>query len=338
MRRAVAEMETAGLLGDCAGRDRRRARGVPLRRGEGAARGHRGQRAAAPLVAAVPARPVRHRTAARLGGARPRERAMTGATSRTRHWSTTSRRSPTSPTSCAKGPEWFRRWAPSRRARWCAPWSATSAARRRRGRAGHAAARGARPPAAGARRAARQGGVLRASANPVLTAAQLDTPFSYEAFEAAGSGLGAAGFIVYDDTACMVEVAAMFSRFLSVESCGQCPPCKLGTGEITAALDRIATGERHERRPRRHPDRLPDRRRRQPLLPARRGAADHRQHPARLPRRLRRPPRRALSPAPRRSRSPRSSTSPTARSSTTNARRTSGRTGPTTTKRGDARP
>jgi len=56
-----------------------------------------------------------------------------------------------------------------------------------------------------------------------------------------GSGLGAAGFIVYDDTAC-VEVAATFSRFLSVESCGQCPPCKLGTGAITAALDDIAAG------------------------------------------------------------------------------------------------
>ena len=34
----------------------------------------------------------------------------------------------------------------------------------------------------------------------------------------------------------------MLSRFLSVESCGQCPPCKLGTGAITAALDDIATG------------------------------------------------------------------------------------------------
>jgi NADH-quinone oxidoreductase subunit F len=44
---------------------------------------------------------------------------------------------------------------------------------------------------------------------------------------------------VYDDTACMVEVAATFSRFLWVESCGQCPPCKLGTGAITGALDDI---------------------------------------------------------------------------------------------------
>jgi NADH:ubiquinone oxidoreductase subunit F (NADH-binding) len=41
----------------------------------------------------------------------------------------------------------------------------------------------------------------------------------------------------------MVEVAAVLSRFLSVESCGQCPPCKLGSGDITAALERIKRGE-----------------------------------------------------------------------------------------------
>jgi NADH-quinone oxidoreductase subunit F len=54
--------------------------------------------------------------------------------------------------------------------------------------------------------------------------------------------MGAAGFIVYDDTACMVEVARQFSRFLWVESCGQCPPCKLGSGEITERLERLQAG------------------------------------------------------------------------------------------------
>ena len=78
--------------------------------------------------------------------------------------------------------------------------------------------------------------------NAVVSESELDTPCSYEDFTRIGSGLGAAGFIVYDDTACMVEVAATFSRFLWVESCGQCPPCKLGTGAITAALDDIAAG------------------------------------------------------------------------------------------------
>ncbi len=76
---------------------------------------------------------------------------------------------------------------------------------------------------------------------------QLATPVSYEDFESIGSGLGSAGFIVYDDTTCMVEVAAMLSRFLSVESCGQCPPCKLGTAAITDALDQIANGTATDR-------------------------------------------------------------------------------------------
>ena len=77
-------------------------------------------------------------------------------------------------------------------------------------------------------------------ANAVVTAALVDTALSYEAMAAAGSGLGALGYVVYDDTACMVEVAHEFSRFLFVESCGQCPPCKLGSEEITAHLGEIA--------------------------------------------------------------------------------------------------
>jgi NADH-quinone oxidoreductase subunit F len=55
--------------------------------------------------------------------------------------------------------------------------------------------------------------------------------------------MGAAGWIVYDDTACMVDAAYRFSRFLSIESCGQCPPCKLGSSEITKRLERIETGQ-----------------------------------------------------------------------------------------------
>ncbi len=79
-------------------------------------------------------------------------------------------------------------------------------------------------------------------ANAVLTGDALDTPLSYEHMAAAGSGMGAAGYIVYDDTACMVDVAYHLSRFLSVESCGQCPPCKLGSSAITEHLERIETG------------------------------------------------------------------------------------------------
>lgn len=84
--------------------------------------------------------------------------------------------------------------------------------------------------------------VFSGVANPVITAANLDAPVSYEGLSAVGSGLGSAGFIVYDDTTCMVDVAYNFSRFLSVESCGQCPPCKIGSGAITEHLERLSTG------------------------------------------------------------------------------------------------
>ncbi|MGH9151296.1 MAG: NADH-ubiquinone oxidoreductase-F iron-sulfur binding region domain-containing protein [Acidimicrobiales bacterium] len=78
--------------------------------------------------------------------------------------------------------------------------------------------------------------------NRVIPARNLATPLTYEDMQAAGSGLGAAGFAVYDDTACMVDVAAVLSRFLWVESCGQCPPCKRGSGDITEALERLRAG------------------------------------------------------------------------------------------------
>ena len=63
-------------------------------------------------------------------------------------------------------------------------------------------------------------------ANPLLPAAALDTPMTYEDLRAAGGGLGAAGFIVFDDTTDLVAVAAGVARFLAVESCGQCRHCK----------------------------------------------------------------------------------------------------------------
>jgi NADH-quinone oxidoreductase subunit F len=89
--------------------------------------------------------------------------------------------------------------------------------------------------------------VLPGVSSPVITADQLGIRLSYEDMAAAGSALGTGGFIVYDDTACMVEVARLCSRFLFVESCGQCQPCKLGSGEITGRLERIEAGVADDR-------------------------------------------------------------------------------------------
>ncbi|MDP8928792.1 MAG: SLBB domain-containing protein [Actinomycetota bacterium] len=76
----------------------------------------------------------------------------------------------------------------------------------------------------------------------ILSRDQLDTPLAFDAMRAAGSGLGSGGFVVYDESACMVQVAAAFSRFLYVESCGQCPACKQGTLRITECLERMERG------------------------------------------------------------------------------------------------
>lgn len=84
-------------------------------------------------------------------------------------------------------------------------------------------------------------------ANAVIPADRFDTAASYEGMASIGSGLGSAGFVVYDDTACMVEVARALSRFLYVESCGQCRSCKFGSGEITRSLEDLAAGTASDR-------------------------------------------------------------------------------------------
>jgi NADH:ubiquinone oxidoreductase subunit F (NADH-binding) len=83
--------------------------------------------------------------------------------------------------------------------------------------------------------------VLSGTANPFLPAAGLDAPLSWEGLAAAGGGLGSAGFIVLDDEVDIVAAAHGVSRFLSVESCGQCTPCKQDGLAITEILDRART-------------------------------------------------------------------------------------------------
>jgi len=82
--------------------------------------------------------------------------------------------------------------------------------------------------------------VLSGVSNRVLTGDRLDAPVSYEGLAAANAGLGSAGFIVYDDTRSALSIARWVSRFLYVESCGQCRACKYGCGEVTRRLDALA--------------------------------------------------------------------------------------------------
>lgn len=88
--------------------------------------------------------------------------------------------------------------------------------------------------------------VVPGVSDALLTADELDTPLAFDAMRDAGSGLGSGGFIVYDDTACMVAATATLSRFLAVESCGQCPACPQGCQQITEALERLEAGDAGE--------------------------------------------------------------------------------------------
>lgn len=85
--------------------------------------------------------------------------------------------------------------------------------------------------------------VVSGVSNRPLTADEFDTPLSFEALEAIGSGLGSGGFLVYNDRTCAVEVGAVLSDFLQRGSCGQCPPCKLGTTAFARGFHRIMEGE-----------------------------------------------------------------------------------------------
>lgn len=81
--------------------------------------------------------------------------------------------------------------------------------------------------------------VLSGISNPVLHGEDITTPLTYEHMEAAGSGLGTGGFIVYDDRTDPAELAFAVSTFLGVESCGQCSACKLGCLAVTGMLERL---------------------------------------------------------------------------------------------------
>ena len=84
--------------------------------------------------------------------------------------------------------------------------------------------------------------VLNGVSNRPLRSDALDAPISFEGLKQAGSGLGSASFTVFDDTVCAVAVAAAASAFLYRGSCGQCPPCKMGTAAITERLAALVLG------------------------------------------------------------------------------------------------
>ena len=68
----------------------------------------------------------------------------------------------------------------------------------------------------------------------------------YESLEQAGSSLGTGAVVVMAEGTCMVEILKRISRFYYAESCGQCTPCREGTGWLYRILDRITNGQGNE--------------------------------------------------------------------------------------------
>lgn len=95
----------------------------------------------------------------------------------------------------------------------------------------------------GVRRMADVRAVLPGVSAPMVGPEALDTPLTFEDMSSLGSGLGSAGFIVIGAETSPLAVAAGASRFLAVESCGQCTPCKQDGLAIASSLDRLVRAE-----------------------------------------------------------------------------------------------
>jgi NADH:ubiquinone oxidoreductase subunit F (NADH-binding)/(2Fe-2S) ferredoxin len=76
----------------------------------------------------------------------------------------------------------------------------------------------------------------------ILDESVLDTPIDYENLTKLGSMMGSGGLIVMDEDDCVVDVSRFYMEFCVDESCGKCSPCRIGTHQIHAILEKIARG------------------------------------------------------------------------------------------------
>ena len=77
----------------------------------------------------------------------------------------------------------------------------------------------------------------------ILRADEIDVHMDFDSLMSAGTMAGSAGVIVMDETTCMVRALWYATKFFSHESCGQCSPCREGTGWIHKIVSRLADGE-----------------------------------------------------------------------------------------------
>ena len=92
-------------------------------------------------------------------------------------------------------------------------------------------------------RAVQVGGPLGA----YLPESQFDTPIDYEAFAEIKAMLGHGGLVVFDDTVDMAAQARYAMEFCTIESCGKCTPCRIGSTRGMEVIDRLLAGEQPEK-------------------------------------------------------------------------------------------
>ena len=80
----------------------------------------------------------------------------------------------------------------------------------------------------------------------ILLPNEIDVKMEADALKAAGTMIGSAGVIVMDESTCIVEALRSASHFFAHESCGQCSPCREGTGWVEKIVDRILAGQGRE--------------------------------------------------------------------------------------------
>ena len=163
-------------------------------------------------------------------------------------WSTTSRRCPTSrgssPTAARPSPRWARAAPPGPGS---SPWPATCATR------APTSSRWSRPPSGTSIYAPVLGGGIRGSntlkafipggvSAPWFGPDKVDLPLGQDEVGNAGSMLGSGSVVVMDSATCMVRAAWRITKFFSRESCGQCTPCREGSGWLERIMYRIENG------------------------------------------------------------------------------------------------
>jgi NADH:ubiquinone oxidoreductase subunit F (NADH-binding)/(2Fe-2S) ferredoxin len=73
--------------------------------------------------------------------------------------------------------------------------------------------------------------------------ALFDTPIDFDSLQEVGAMMGSGGLVVMEESDCMVAIARYFLAFTQQESCGKCPPCRIGTYRMLQIMDRIVEGK-----------------------------------------------------------------------------------------------